>query len=178
MDLTRPQEVPSCLAWFTPQAVLTAVSLMGSRPAVDAADVISGHSRVLGSCRLYPWKLPTRPGPNPYSGFTSAMIGAIMGDACDRLPVVMLINAAIRFFCLALIGPTAASCRIGAGQLKQLAGAAPLSSRGRSHYLRSGGIVLREVRMSQREEQTFKIVAGAVVIGAFAIAAAIAVALV
>ena len=42
-------------------------------------------------------------GPIP-SGFTSAMIGAIMGDACDRLPVVMLINAAIRSFCLSLSG--------------------------------------------------------------------------
>jgi hypothetical protein len=30
------------------------------------------------------------------------MIGAIMGDACDRLPVVMLINAAIQSFCLSL----------------------------------------------------------------------------
>jgi hypothetical protein len=27
------------------------------------------------------------------------MIGAIMGDACDRLPVVMLINAAIQSVC-------------------------------------------------------------------------------
>jgi hypothetical protein len=41
-----------------------------------------------------------------------------------------------------------------------------------------GALVLREVRMSRREEQTFKIVAGAVVLGAFAIAVAIAVALV
>ena len=30
------------------------------------------------------------------------MIGAIMGDACDRLPVVMLINAAIQSVCLSL----------------------------------------------------------------------------
>ena len=104
------------------------------------------------------------------------MIGAIMGDACDRLPVVMLINAAIRYYCLALIGPTAASCRIGAEQLKQLAGAAPFSSRGRSHYLRSGifGALLREVRMSQREEQSFKIVAGFAVVGALVIAAVMA----
>jgi hypothetical protein len=39
-------------------------------------------------------------------------------------------------------------------------------------------LVLREVRMSRREVRTFKIVAGAVVLGAFAIAVAIGVALV
>ena len=38
-------------------------------------------------------------GPTP-SGFTLALIGAIMGNACDRLPVVMLINAGIQSFCL------------------------------------------------------------------------------
>ena len=98
------------------------------------------------------------------------------GHACDRLPAkdsifVILINAAIRFYCLALVGPTAASCRIGAGQLKQLAGTAPFSSRGRSHFR---GIVLREVRMSQHEEQSFKIVAGFAVVGALVIAAVMA----
>ena len=41
-----------------------------------------------------------------------------------------------------------------------------------------GALVLREVRMSRRGEQTFKIVAGAVVLGAFAIAVAMGVALV
>ena len=35
------------------------------------------------------------------------MIGGIMGDACDRLPVVMRINAAIRSFCLSLAGSLA-----------------------------------------------------------------------
>ena len=37
--------------------------------------------------------------PHPLA---SAIVGAIMGDACDRLPVVMLINAATQSFCLSL----------------------------------------------------------------------------
>ena len=62
------------------------------------------------------------------------------------------------------------------GKLKQLAGAlisahgaAPLSS-----IWHFRGIVLREVRMSQHEEQSFKIVAGLVAVGALVIAAVMA----
>jgi len=50
---------------------------------------------------VLPSALPPRSGassPTP-NGFTSALIGAIMGDARDRLPVVMLINGAIQSVC-------------------------------------------------------------------------------
>jgi len=65
------------------------------------------------------------------------------------------------------------------GKLKQLAGAL-ISAHGAAPHLvhfRSRifwGTVLREVRMSQREEQSFKIVAGLVAVGALVIAAVMA----
>ena len=55
------------------------------------------------------------------------------------------------------------------GQLRSAHGAAPLSS-----IWHFRGIVLREVRMSQHEEQSFKIVAGFAVVGALVIAAVMA----
>ena len=48
-----------------------------------------------------------------------------------RSDFVMHINAAIRFFCLALFGPTAAAAGYGAGA--QLAGAALFQRTGRPH---------------------------------------------
>jgi hypothetical protein len=40
------------------------------------------------------------------TGLTSAMIGAIMSDACDRLPVVMVINDHPIFLLYLYPGPT------------------------------------------------------------------------
>ena len=105
------------------------------------------------------------------------MIGAIMGDACDRLPVVMLINAVIRFFCFSFVGADCSQLSnrgwaieaVGRGRSLFIAGAVPLSS-----IWHFRGIVLREVRMSQHEEQSFKIVAGFAVVGALVIAAVMA----
>jgi len=70
--------------------------------------------------------------------------------------------------------------RHGAGQIEAVGRRSDFSARGGptsgsfsiSHFF--WGTVLREVRMSQREEQSFKIVAGLVAVGALVIAAVMA----
>ena len=76
-------------------------------------------------------------GPTP-SGFTSAMIGAIMGDACDRLPVVMLINAVIRFFCFSFVWANCSQLSNWGWAIEAVGRGRSLFIAGRSHYLRSG----------------------------------------